>query len=118
MENTRRLYEAAKEAGVKRIVQFSVANPTKAPNWTYFEGKVQVENMLKASGLSYSILRPTVLFGGQRNVLINNIAWMLRRFQSSACLALETTRFNPFTLKMSLKSPFNRAELQKIRWST
>ena len=80
MENTRRLYEAAKEAGVKRIVQFSVANPTKAPNWTYFEGKVQVENMLKASGLSYSILRPTVLFGGQRNVLINNIAWMLRRF--------------------------------------
>ena len=80
VENTRRLYEAAKEAGVKRIVQFSVANPTKAPNWTYFEGKVQVENMLKASGLSYSILRPTVLFGGQRNVLINNIAWMLRRF--------------------------------------
>ena len=80
VENTRRLYEAAKEAGVKRIVQFSVANPTKAPNWTYFEGKVQVENMLKASGLSYSILRPTVLFGGGRNVLINNIAWMLRRF--------------------------------------
>ena len=80
VENTRKLFEAAKEAGVKRIVHFSVANPTKAPNWTYFEGKVQVENLLKASGMSYSILRPTVLFGGGRNVLINNIAWMLRRF--------------------------------------
>ena len=80
VENTRLLFEAAKEAGVKRIVHFSVANPTKAPNWTYFEGKVQVENMLKTSGLSYAILRPTVLFGGHRNVLINNIAWMLRRF--------------------------------------
>ena len=80
VENTRLLFEAAKEAGVKRIVHFSVANPAKAPNWTYFEGKVQVENMLKTSGLSYAILRPTVLFGGHRNVLINNIAWMLRRF--------------------------------------
>ena len=80
MDNTRRLFEAAKAAGVKRIVQFSVANPTKAPNWTYFEGKVKVEALLKTSGLSYAILRPTVLFGGHRNVLINNIAWMLRRF--------------------------------------
>jgi NADH dehydrogenase len=80
VENTRILFEAARLAGVKRIVHFSVANPTKAPNWTYFEGKVQVEKMLEASGHSYSILRPTVLFGGGRNVLINNIAWMLRRF--------------------------------------
>ena len=80
VENTRRLFEAARLAGVKRVVQFSVANPTKAPNWTYFERKVKVETMLKESGLSYCILRPTVLFGGHRNVLINNIAWMLRRF--------------------------------------
>ena len=80
VENTRVLFEAARRAGVKRIVHFSVANPTKATNWTYFEGKVQVEKMLEASGHSYSILRPTVLFGGGRNVLINNIAWLLRRF--------------------------------------
>ena len=80
VENTRVLFEAARRAGVKRIVHFSVANPTKAPNWTYFEGKVQVEKMLETSGHSYSILRPTVLFGSGRNVLINNIAWLLRRF--------------------------------------
>ena len=80
VENTRILFEAARRAGVKRVVHFSVANPTKAPHWTYFEGKVEVERLLKASGLSYAILRPTVLFGGERNVLINNIAWMLRRF--------------------------------------
>ncbi|MDP6199617.1 MAG: NAD(P)H-binding protein [Candidatus Poseidonia sp.] len=80
VENTRILFEAARRAGVKRVVHFSVANPTKAPHWTYFEGKVEVERLLEASGLSYAILRPTVLFGGERNVLINNIAWMLRRF--------------------------------------
>lgn len=80
VENTRILFEAARRAGVKRVVHFSVANPTKAPHWTYFEGKVEVERLLMTSGLSYAILRPTVLFGGERNVLINNIAWMLRRF--------------------------------------
>lgn len=80
VKNTKILFEAAKDAGVKRIVHFSVSNPTKAPNWTYFEGKVKVEKMLKNSGISYSILRPTVLFGGERNVLINNIAWMIRKF--------------------------------------
>ena len=95
VENTRLLFEAAKEAGVKRIVHFSVANPAKAPNWTYFEGKVQVENMLKTSGLSYAILRPTVLFGGHRNVLINNIAWMLRRFPVFGVFGFGNYRIQP-----------------------
>ena len=31
------------------------------------------------SGLSYAILRPTVIFGIE-DILINNIAWFVRRF--------------------------------------
>ena len=72
------LFEAAKEAGVRRIVHFSVANPEKAPGWTYFVGKVASEKSLRECGISYAIVRPTVLFGGGRNILVNNIAWMLR----------------------------------------
>ncbi len=72
------LFEAAKEAGVRRIVHFSVAHPDQAPGWSYFRGKVECEENLKKVGISYAILRPTVLFGGGRNVLVNNIAWMLR----------------------------------------
>ncbi len=78
--NCRKLFEAAAEAGVKRIIQFSVAHPEKAPDWTYFRGKVAVEKILNQSDYSFAILRPTVLFGGGRNVLINNLAWMLRKF--------------------------------------
>ena len=80
VENSKRLFKAAAEAGVERIVHFSVAHPHKAPDWTYFCGKVAVEKYLNDSEYCFAILRPTVLFGGHRNVLINNIAWMLRKF--------------------------------------
>ena len=80
VENSKRLFKAAVEAGVERIIHFSVAHPHKAPDWTYFCGKVAVEKHLNDSEYCFAILRPTVLFGGHRNVLINNIAWMLRKF--------------------------------------
>ena len=77
-DNCRLIFEAAKEAGVRRVVFFSVAHPEQAPKWSYFRGKVITERLLKDCGISYAIVRPTVLFGGGRNVLVNNIAWMLR----------------------------------------
>ena len=80
VENTRKLFLAAEEAGVNRIVHFSVAHPHKAPDWSYFRGKVEVEKLLTESSLSYAILRPTVFFGGERDVLINNMAWLIRKF--------------------------------------
>jgi NADH dehydrogenase len=57
-----------------------VAHPHKAPDWSYFRGKVEVEKLLTESSLSYAILRPTVFFGGERDVLINNMAWLIRKF--------------------------------------
>jgi NADH dehydrogenase len=78
VENSRRLFQAASEAGVERVVHVSITNPSLDSPLPYFEGKAQVEEALAASGLSHAILRPAVFFGG-RDVLINNIAWLLRR---------------------------------------
>ncbi len=77
-DNCRLIFEAAIEAGVRRVVFFSVAHPEQAPKWSYFRGKVITEKTLRDCGISHAIVRPTVLFGGGRNVLVNNIAWMLR----------------------------------------
>ena len=77
--NTLRLVDAAKAAGVERIVHVSITNPDLNSPLEYFRGKAQLEQALINSGISYAILRPTVLFG-QEDILINNIAWMLRRF--------------------------------------
>lgn len=79
VRNSRILFEAAKRAGVRRIVHTSIANPSLDSPLTYYRGKAEVERDLRATGLSHAILRPTVMFGGQ-DVLVNNIAWMLRRF--------------------------------------
>ncbi len=79
VENTSILFNAARDAGIKRIVHISITNPSEDSPFEYFRGKASLERALKESGLSYSILRPAVLFG-EEDILINNIAWFLRRF--------------------------------------
>ena len=78
VENTKRLIQAAAKAGVKRIVHISITNPSADSHLPYFWGKAANEKAVIESGISYGILRPTVLFG-KEDVLINNIAWILRR---------------------------------------
>ncbi len=77
--NTLKLFAAAKKAGVRRVVHVSITNPSEDSPLEYFRGKAQLERALKESGLSHAILRPTILFG-KEDILINNIAWFLRRF--------------------------------------
>jgi NADH dehydrogenase len=79
VDNTLRLFEACKEAGVGRVVHVSITNPSEQSRLEYFSGKARLERALVESGLSHAILRPTVLFG-KEDILINNIAWCLRRF--------------------------------------
>ncbi len=76
--NTLKLFEAAKQAGVPRVVHTSITNPSEDSPLEYFKGKAVLERALKESGLSYAILRPNVLFG-REDILINNIAWTLRK---------------------------------------
>jgi uncharacterized protein YbjT (DUF2867 family) len=77
--NTLKLFSAAREAGVGRVVHVSITNPSEDSPLPYFKGKARLERALGESGLSHSILRPAVLFG-REDILINNIAWTLRRF--------------------------------------
>jgi NADH dehydrogenase len=76
--NTLTMFEAAKQAGVQRVVHVSITNPSEESNLEYFSGKARLERGLIESGLSYAILRPTVLFG-KEDILVNNIAWTLRK---------------------------------------
>ena len=79
VENTRTLFEVAKRAGVGRIVHFSVTNVSSGSGLPYFRGKARVEDMLKGLGVTYAIIRPTLVFG-VGDLLLNNMAWALRRF--------------------------------------
>jgi NADH dehydrogenase len=79
VSNTLALFAAARRAGIRKVVHISITNPSPDSHLPYFSGKARLEAALKASGIGYSILRPTVLFG-KEDILINNIAWLLRRF--------------------------------------
>jgi uncharacterized protein YbjT (DUF2867 family) len=84
IESSRMLFFAAKRAGVQRIVHLSITNPSLESPLPYFRGKALVEYALAQSGVPYSIVRPTWIFGGERDVLANNIAWILRRLPAFA----------------------------------
>jgi uncharacterized protein YbjT (DUF2867 family) len=79
VENTRTLLRAARSAGVRRIVHISITGAAADSSLPYFRGKGAVERAIADSGLSYLILRPTLIFGVE-DVLVNNIAWLVRRF--------------------------------------
>ena len=89
VENTAVLFRAAREAGVGRIVHVSIANPSLDSPFEYYRSKAVMERTLQESGIPHMILRPTVLFGqglgtgfsqGPTDILMNNIAWTIRRF--------------------------------------
>jgi len=92
--NTLALFTAARRAGVRRLVHVSITNPSVNSPLEYFSGKARLEQALQASGLSYAILRPTVLFG-REDILINNIAWALRRFPFFAVFGDGAYRLQP-----------------------
>ena len=93
VRNTRHLVEAAVEAGVRRIVHLSIANP-ESSSLPYFTGKARAEQLVVESSVPYGIVRPTVLFGGG-GVLINNIAWLLRRLPVFAIAGSGAYRVRP-----------------------
>jgi uncharacterized protein YbjT (DUF2867 family) len=76
--NSRALFDAARRAGVARIVHLSIANPSIDSPLPYYRGKGLVEEALADADVPYSIVRPTWIFGGGRDILANNIAWILR----------------------------------------
>ena len=94
VKNTKTLIKAAEEASVRRIVHTSITNPSEKSPLPYFRGKALVEKAITHSKLSYAIVRPTIIFGPE-GILINNIAWLLRRFPIFAIFGSGDYRIQP-----------------------
>lgn len=79
VRHSRALFEAARRAGVGRVVHVGITNPDPDSPYPYFRGKARVEEALSETGLPHTVLRPALFFGGA-GVLVNNVAWLVRRF--------------------------------------
>ena len=78
VENSRVLFEAARRSGVRRIVHLSVTNPSPGSPLGYFRGKAAVEGVLAGTMADHAVIRPSLVFGGREEILVNNMAWLLR----------------------------------------
>jgi NADH dehydrogenase len=77
LRNTATLFDCARKAGVRKIVHISVTHPSADSPLPYYRGKALQEQAVRECGVSYSIVRPTLVFG-KEEILANNIAWMMR----------------------------------------
>ncbi len=63
VQGTANLIAAAKAAGVKRIIEMSGLGTKPDKPGSYMQGRYLAEQMLKESGLGWTIIQPSVLFG-------------------------------------------------------
>ena len=63
VRGTANLIQVAKDAGVKRIIEISGLGTKKDKPGSYMQGRYLAEKMLKESGLAWTIIQPSVLFG-------------------------------------------------------
>ena len=96
--NTRTLVGAAAEAGVHKIVHISVSNPSVDSDLDYYAGKARTEEIVRESKLQWAIVRPTLVFG-TGDILINNIAWLLRRMPMFVIPGHGTYRVQPVAVE-------------------
>lgn len=92
--NTRILMSAAAEAGVRKVVHISVSNPSADSHLDYYAGKARTEDIVRESGVPWAVVRPTLIFG-PGDILINNIAWLLRNMPVFIIPQLGTYRVQP-----------------------
>jgi NADH dehydrogenase len=73
-----RLFRAAAAAGVERIVHISVTKPSLSSPYAYFRAKAAVDELVLGGPVPATSVRPSLIFGGRQEILVNNIAWFLR----------------------------------------
>jgi uncharacterized protein YbjT (DUF2867 family) len=74
-----RLFRAASAAGVARIVHISVTKPSLSSPYAYFRAKAAVDELALGGPVPAKSVRPSLVFGGRQEILVNNIAWFMRR---------------------------------------
>lgn len=97
VERTRALLAQAKAAGVRKIVHVSVSNASEASDLAYYANKGRIETLVSGSGVDYTILRPALVVG-DGDILVNNIAFFLRRLPAFTIFGDGSYRAQPIAL--------------------
>ena len=94
VHGTSNLITAAKNAGVQRIVEISGLGTKPDKPGSYMEGRYLAEKMLIDSGLAWTIIRPSVLFGKGAS-FITGLVDLLRTAPVAPLIGGGKTMFQP-----------------------
>lgn len=77
VDGTRHIVEATKKGGVKRFLHMSALGARADARSRYHKTKWAAEEIVRGSGLSWTIFRPSVIFG-KRDEFVNDLARVIR----------------------------------------
>ena len=96
-EATRNIVEAAKTAGVKRLIQMSALGTRPNATSRYHQSKFRAEEYVRASGLDWTIFRPSIIFGPE-DAFVNKLAGLIRSFPVVPVIGNGAYRLQPIAV--------------------
>ena len=95
---TESVVQAAREAGVRHFVHMSAIGVREDPGYPYLFSKWQGEQAVINSGLTYTILRPSIQFG-DGDEFINTLAGVVKAFPVIPVVGSGKTRLQPVSVE-------------------
>src|SRR5205809_1958687 len=97
VQGTRNVVNAAKRAGVSNILLLSFLRARPHCGSAYHESKWQAEEIVRSSGLEYTVLKPGVIYG-RGDHLLDHLSHALHTFPAFAAIGLRGTRLRPLAV--------------------
>ena len=91
---TENIVNEAQSAGVKHFILMSALGAQNDPRFPYMQAKIRSEEILMRSGIPFTILRPSVIFG-PGDGFINALASVVRGFPVIPVVGDGRTKFQP-----------------------
>ncbi|KRX08136.1 hypothetical protein PPERSA_01681 [Pseudocohnilembus persalinus] len=81
IQRAKNIIQAAKNVGIQKIIYTSHTQSSLESPFAYINGKAQMEEYIKESGISYGFAKPCMIFGDtpQESIVANNCAYLLRK---------------------------------------
>jgi NADH dehydrogenase len=97
-QGTANVVEAAKDAGAREIIYVSAMGAAPDPKYPYLHSKQQGELRVTSSGLDYTILRPSVIFG-EGDEFMTALAGLVRAGPVTPVIGSGKNRMQPVAVK-------------------
>lgn len=97
IEGTRNVVNAARQAGVKKILLVSFLRARPASGSGYHESKFAAEEIVRASGLDYTIFKPGVIYG-RGDHMLDHLSHAFHTFPIFALVGLREQPVRPLAV--------------------